>query len=74
MPDGLLIGPGASFHFAPGTVHRARGIEDSLVAEVSTPELDDVVRLEDYRRTIASDVLPDGRRLQAKVPQTITKW
>ena len=42
-----VVGPGASFRLAPGTVHRWRALEDSLVLEVSTPELDDVVRLED---------------------------
>lgn len=30
-----------------GTVHRMTAIEDCDVVEVSTPELDDVVRLED---------------------------
>ena len=39
--------PGASFRLVPGVVHRWRALEDSLVLEVSTPELDDVVRLED---------------------------
>jgi mannose-6-phosphate isomerase len=42
-----VVCAGASFRFPPGTVHRARGIEDALIVEVSTPELDDVVRLED---------------------------
>ena len=42
-----VVGEGACFHFPPGTVHRARGVEDALVIEVSTPHLDDVVRLED---------------------------
>jgi mannose-6-phosphate isomerase len=41
------IGPGDAFHFRPGTVHRVTAIEDTLVIEVSTPELEDVVRLED---------------------------
>ena len=41
------IGPGDTFHFVPGTVHRVRGLEDTLIVEVSTPDLDDVVRLED---------------------------
>jgi quercetin dioxygenase-like cupin family protein len=41
------IGPGSSFHFRPGTVHRVTAIEDTTILEVSTPELDDVVRLED---------------------------
>ena len=42
-----VVGPGAAFHIAPGTVHRMRALEDSQLLEVSTPHLDDVVRLED---------------------------
>jgi mannose-6-phosphate isomerase len=41
------MGPGDVMHIAPGTVHRMTGLEDCDVLEVSTPELDDVVRLED---------------------------
>ena len=39
--------PGESVHVTPTTVHRMTAIEDSDIFEVSTPELDDVVRLED---------------------------
>lgn len=39
--------PGASRRIQPGTVHRFRAITDCLLFEVSTPELEDVVRLED---------------------------
>jgi mannose-6-phosphate isomerase len=47
-----VVGPGAAFHFAPGTVHRVKAVEDTTILEVSTPELDDIVRLEDrYGRT-----------------------
>ena len=42
-----VVGPGASFRLRPGTVHRVNAIEDTTILEVSTPELDDVVRLED---------------------------
>jgi mannose-6-phosphate isomerase-like protein (cupin superfamily) len=42
-----VIGAGASFRFLPGTVHRVTALEDTTILEVSTPELDDVVRLED---------------------------
>ena len=42
-----VIGPGASFRFRPGTVHRVTALEDTTILEVSTPQLDDVVRLED---------------------------
>lgn len=39
--------PGDSFHCPPETVHRMVAVTDVDVVEVSTPELDDVVRLED---------------------------
>ena len=42
-----VVGPGAAFRFAPGTVHRLKAVEDTTILEVSTPQLDDVVRLED---------------------------
>jgi mannose-6-phosphate isomerase-like protein (cupin superfamily) len=41
------IAPGDAFRFRPRTVHRVTAIEDTLVIEVSTNHLDDVVRLED---------------------------
>jgi len=41
------LGPGESYHVTPGTVHRMEAITDVDVLEVSTPDLDDVVRLED---------------------------
>jgi len=40
-------GAGAAFHYPPGTVHRITALEDTTILEVSTPHLDDVVRLED---------------------------
>ncbi len=43
----IEIRPGDAFRFRPGTVHRVTAIEDTLVLEVSTPHLDDVVRIED---------------------------
>ena len=39
--------PGDSVHVTPRTVHRMTAIEDCDVLEASTPELDDVVRLDD---------------------------
>jgi mannose-6-phosphate isomerase len=42
-----VVGPGAAFHVVPGTVHRVTAVEDTTILEVSTPQLDDVVRLED---------------------------
>ncbi len=54
----LEIGPAAEvetrrmkagdvFHCTPGTIHRMIAVSDVDVLEVSTPELDDVVRLDD---------------------------
>lgn len=43
--------PGQFVHIPPNTVHRFEAIEDSVLLEVSTPFLEDVVRLEDdYKR------------------------
>ncbi|MFO7694762.1 MAG: cupin domain-containing protein [Vicinamibacterales bacterium] len=39
--------PGDRLHIPAGTVHRVTAIEDADIFEVSTPEIDDVVRLED---------------------------
>jgi len=39
--------PGESYHIRPGTKHRMIAINDCDILEASTPELDDVVRLED---------------------------
>ncbi len=43
----LVLEPGEAFHIPPGLIHRLKALEDTDVAEVSTPELSDVVRLED---------------------------
>jgi mannose-6-phosphate isomerase-like protein (cupin superfamily) len=50
--DEAEIGPGHAWRIEPGTVHSIEAIENSVVLEVSTPHLDDVVRLKDrYRRS-----------------------
>ena len=41
------LAPREPFHVTPGLRHRMNAISDVDVLEVSTPELDDVVRLED---------------------------
>jgi mannose-6-phosphate isomerase len=54
-PRSRELSPGEPFHVTPGLRHRMIAIEDTDVLEVSTPELDDVVRLEDrYGRTGSS--------------------
>jgi mannose-6-phosphate isomerase len=45
--DVEVVTPGRAFRLRPGIVHRWHALEDSVVLEVSTPEIDDVVRLED---------------------------
>ena len=47
MLNSEIVGPGGAFRFPPGTVHRVSAVEDTTILEVSTPELDDIVRLED---------------------------
>jgi mannose-6-phosphate isomerase len=49
------LGPGDAFHLRPGTVHRITALTDLVLLEVSTPEIDDVVRLDDrYGRAPAA--------------------
>jgi len=49
------LGPGDRRHVRPGQVHRYEAIDDVELMEVSTPELTDVVRLEDdYGREATS--------------------
>jgi mannose-6-phosphate isomerase-like protein (cupin superfamily) len=45
--EAVEIRAGDAFRFPPGTVHRVTALEDTLVVEVSTAQLDDVVRVED---------------------------
>jgi len=44
---GRQMQPGDQIHVPAGTVHRMTAIDDVDIFEVSTPEIDDVVRLED---------------------------
>jgi mannose-6-phosphate isomerase-like protein (cupin superfamily) len=46
-PRSRDLGPREPFHITPGLRHRMIAIDDTDVLEVSTTELDDVVRLED---------------------------
>jgi mannose-6-phosphate isomerase len=50
-PDGTLtkhrMTAGETLHLPPGTRHRVTALEDSEIFEVSTPEIDDVVRIAD---------------------------
>lgn len=50
----LNFQPGDCFHIVPGMRHRMSAIADCDVLETSTPELDDVVRLEDRYGRIRS--------------------
>ncbi len=46
-PRTIELGPREPFHVTPGLRHRMIAVVDTDVVEVSTTELDDVVRLED---------------------------
>ena len=50
--DEREIGPGAVWRNEPRLVHTIEALEDTVVVEVSTPELADVIRIGDrYGRT-----------------------
>ena len=52
----LRLAPGDCLHIVPLMKHRMTAVEDCDVLEVSTPELDDVVRLEDRYGRADSDL------------------
>jgi mannose-6-phosphate isomerase-like protein (cupin superfamily) len=58
-PDQLttqVLGAGDVFHVTPGLLHRMEAVTDCRLLEVSTPDLDDVIRVEDrYGREGTSD-------------------
>ena len=41
------LAPGECLTIRPGDVHRVTALEDAVILEVSTPDLDDLIRLED---------------------------
>lgn len=43
----VTLEAGESFRVRPGTIHRMEAVTDCDILEASTPELEDVVRLED---------------------------
>lgn len=43
----IILNPGDKIDVNPGTFHRMEAIETSEIVEVSTPDLDDVVKIED---------------------------
>jgi len=45
--DDTKLKVGESFRITPGTIHQMIAVTDCDVLEVSTPEIDDVVRLTD---------------------------
>ena len=45
--EDMVLKVGESFRITPGTVHQMVALTDCEVLEVSTPEVDDVVRLSD---------------------------
>lgn len=53
------LGPGDSWRNSPLVVHTLEAVEDAEIVEVSTPQLEDVVRLEDrYGRV--PDTVPES--------------
>src|SRR5262245_40436278 len=51
------VEPGESFRVPPGRRHRLYALEECRVLEASTPELDDVIRIQDeYGRPVVSEV------------------
>ena len=47
-----IYGPNDTITLLPRTIHRMEGVEDCVYLEASTPQMEDVVRIQDdYNRT-----------------------
>jgi len=47
-----IYGANDTITLLPGTIHRMEGVEDCVYLEASTPQMEDVVRIQDdYNRT-----------------------
>lgn len=62
--------PGDVFHIQPGLCHRMIALQDADVIEVSTPELDDVVRIEDRYGRVYEEPPP----VRLSVFKRFAKW
>jgi len=51
----IQFNPGECYAISPNTIHRVEAIHDSEIFEVSTPFLDDVIRISDDYHRVASD-------------------
>lgn len=51
----VIMEPGDAYHITPRTVHRMRALSTCDIFEVSTPHLQDVVRLEDRYGRVTGD-------------------
>lgn len=66
----IVLLPGDKIDVVPPMIHRVEAVEDSEIFEVSTPELDDVVKLhDDYGRSGKGNNFENDARLH----QTIRK-
>lgn len=63
----IILNPGEKFECIPPIIHRVEALEDSEIFEVSTPELDDVVKLaDDYGRTGEGNNFEQDANLHSK--------
>lgn len=64
----IILNPGDKFDVNPPLIHRMEALEDSEVFEVSTPELDDVVKLQDdYGRSGSGNDFDQDAQLHSQI-------
>tara|TARA_R100001443_G_scaffold70305_1_gene78651 strand:+ start:858 stop:1499 length:642 start_codon:yes stop_codon:yes gene_type:complete len=70
-PDISILEPGEAYHVEPLTIHRFVATDKGCtLLEVSTPELEDVVRLEDDYGREADDEAPGAKKRRKKKVKT----
>jgi mannose-6-phosphate isomerase len=62
------VGVGESWRNPPRLVHTLEALEDSEIIEVSTPQVEDIVRLEDRYGRAPNAALPEDEQQRAAQP------
>ena len=70
-----IMNVGDKIDVYPPLIHRVEALEDSEIFEVSTPELDDVVKLhDDYGRSGSGNNFEDDERIHNSIRKQIANY
>ena len=66
-----ILGPGALFAFPPGRIHQEEAMQNTIVLEISSPHLNDRVRIDSDSEGLPSTLISDVLDLDQSIsPET----